>query len=213
MMPAQQPRKGARVPPPVGDTDEKSARAGDTMAATSWPHATAAASPAASQATSRKAVIASAWNVVSRQKATALAILAAAAAAAAVTTNIRTICTGVIPPKTVASVKTGTAASSSSPVRSRLPDSFPSTSCASPRRLTSRSSMVLRSFSTPTATTLARAADSIASASWSGPRIRISVPPKRAASPTVAMACVPVTRSQQVAMIPRSVPAYTALAT
>jgi hypothetical protein len=65
---------------------------------------------------------------------------------------------------------------------------------------------VRRSFSTPTASTAVRAAASIASTSCRGARIRRSVAPNRAASPTVATVCDPVTTSQQVATIPRRMP-------
>ena len=58
-----------------------------------------------------------------------------------------------------------------------------------------------RSFSVLTATAPVSAAASIASVNWSGARIRIRVAPKRAVSPAVATAWVPVTTSQQVATI------------
>ena len=53
---------------------------------------------------------------------------------------------------------------------------------------------------------LVMAAASMASASCSGARMRSSVAPKRAVSPAVVTACVPVTTSQQVATIPSRAP-------
>ena len=151
-------------------------------------------------------MIARDWKVVSFQKATALAMLAAASAAAAVTANMRAIWGAVTPPKRPASANTGTADTSRRNTRRRLPVSFPTTSCQSSSRLTRSSSSVRRSFSAPTATALASAATSTASASWSGARMRNNVAAKRAVSPAVATAWVPVTTSQQVTTIPRSAP-------
>ena len=149
-------------------------------------------------------MIASAWKVVSFQNATAVATLAAASAAAAVTTNSRASCPGVTPPNSPAIANIGTAAASSSSTRTRLAASLPSTSSPSEIRLTSSSSNVRRSFSLVTATAPVRAAASIARQSWSGPRILSSVAPNRAVSPAVATVLVPVTTSQQVAMMAKS---------
>ena len=148
-------------------------------------------------------MIARDWKVVSFQKATVVAMLAAAREAATVTANIRANCGGVTPPKRAAMANIGTAARSRSSTLTRLAANFPNTSSRSVRRLTRRSSSVRRSFSVLTATAPVSAAASIASVNWSGARIRIRVAPKRAVSPAVATAWVPVTTSQQVATIAR----------
>ena len=140
-------------------------------------------------------------------------MLAAATAAATVTAKSRASCRSETPPKSDASTNIGAAATRSRPTRSRLPPSLPRTSWASPSRLTSRSSSVRRSFSTPTASTATSEAASIAITSWSGARIRSSVAPKRATSPTVTTACEPVTTSQQVATTPKTAAAAKARAT
>ena len=101
---------------------------------------------------------------------------------------------------------TGTAATSRSSTRSKLPASLPSTSWPSVRRLMSNSSSVRRSFSDVTATVLVIAAASIASASCRGASTLRSVAPNRAVSPAVVTAWVPVTTSQHVATMPRSMP-------
>ena len=51
------------------------------------------------------------------------------------------------------------------------------------------------------------AAASTASVSCRGASVRISVAPKRAVSPTVVIDCVPVSTSQQVAMMASRLPA------
>ena len=128
-------------------------------------------------------------------------MLAAASAAATVTANIRANCGKVTPPKRAAMANIGTAARRRRSTLTRLAASLPRTNSRSVRRLTRSSSRVRRSFSVLTATAPVIAATSIASVSWSGARIRVNVAPNRAVSPAVATDWVPVTTSQQVAIL------------
>ena len=161
-------------------------------------HPVATILPAASHNPNTSTVIANAWNVFSRHKASVEPRLPQTSTLASVTANTRAIWSNETPPNRADSMNSGNAPTSITSMLSRLATSLPSTSSLLESRVNSNSTRVRRSFSWATALAANMAEKNTASANCKGARIWNRIAPKRARSPTSRTRCAPANLSQAV---------------
>ena len=167
-------------------------------------------SPLRTHSTSSRAVMASDWKVFSRQRASVEPRLPASAAAATVTPTTRKTWPYEIPPNSVSSINSGTAARISTKTLSELAKSLPRTNSALVMRVIKSRSSVRRSFSWATAAVVSSAAKAMAMTICKGANRANTAEPKRERSPRLRISCEPSKISQAVNTNPNRAATYTA---